>query len=216
MRPEEPHMEPHSSKHMERENEAAGAGTVNQIILEPVGSDSEANDQFNFDADSEGGSDEEMSTEPAEPQVEHEKTPTEPAEPEPEEEPQEQEELEPQFSPVESSSHSNSYESDSTASTSASSGTESDSGNESYTSINHFDSDEEEVNPNNDYRKICLLQQTIRLDEHDVNILYDEGASVSTMSVKVAAPSLQKAVDSCEIVAVEGGGGGEFGDLPSG
>jgi hypothetical protein len=153
--------------------------------------------------------------EPAEPQVEREKTPTEPAEPEPEEEPQEQEELEPQFSPVESSSHSDSYESDSTASTSASSGTESDSGNESYNSINHFDSDEEEVNPNNDYRKICLLQQTIRLDEHDVNILYDEGASVSTMSVKVAAPSLQQAVDSCEIVAVEGGGG-EFGDLPSG
>jgi hypothetical protein len=137
------------------------------------------NDQFNFDADSEGGSDEEMSAEPAEPQVEREKTPTEPAEPEPEEE--SQEELEPQFSPVESSSHSDSYESDSTATTSASSGTESDSGNESYTSINHFDSDEEEVNPNNDYRKICLLQQTIKLDGHDVNILYDDGANVSIL-----------------------------------
>jgi hypothetical protein len=98
-------MEPHSSKQVERENVAAGAGTVNQIVLESIGSDSEANDQFNFDADSEGGSDKEMATEPAEPQVEREKTPTEPAEPEPEEEePQEQEELEPQFSPVESSS----------------------------------------------------------------------------------------------------------------
>jgi hypothetical protein len=178
-------------------------------MLEPVGSDNETNDKFNFDADSEGGSDEEMSTEPepAELQVEREKTPTEPVEPEPEEEePQEQEELEPQFSPVEESSHSDSYESDSTASTSASSGTESDSGNESYNSVNHFDSDEEEVNPDNDYRKICLLQQTIKLDGHDVNILYDDGVNISTMSVKVAAPSLQKAVESCKIVAVEGEG----------
>jgi hypothetical protein len=132
--------------------------------------------------------------------MEREKTPTEPAEPEPQEEP---EELEPQFSPLVSSSHSDSYESDSTATTSASSGTYSDSGNESYTSINHFDSDEEEVNSANDYRKICLLQQTIKLDGHDVNILYDDGAK----SVKVTAPSLLKAVDSCEIVAVEGGGG---------
>jgi hypothetical protein len=185
MRPKEPQVEPRS------ESVAAGAKTVSHIVLEPVGSDIETNDQFNFDADSEGSSDEEMSTEPepAELQVEREKTPTEPAEPEPEEEePQEQEELEPQFSPVESSSHSDSYESDSTASTSASSGTESDSGNDSYTSINHFDSDEEEVNPNNDYRKICLLQQTIKLDGHDVNILYDEGVNMSTMSIKVAAP----------------------------
>jgi hypothetical protein len=198
-------MEPHSDKQVECKSVAAGASAVSQIVLDPSGSDSEVNDQFNFDADSKGGSGEEMSTELAEPQVEREKTPTEPAEPEPEEEPQE--ELEPQFSPVESSSHSDSYESDSTASTSASSGTESDSGNESYTSVNHFDSDEEEVNPNNDYRKICLLQQTIKFDGHDVNILYDEGANVSTMSVKVAAPSLLKAVDICEIIAVERGGG---------
>jgi hypothetical protein len=131
----------------------------------------------------------------------------EPAEPEPEEEePQEQKELEPQFSPVEESSHSDSYESDSTASTSASSGTEGDSGNESYSSVIHFDSDEEEVNPNNDYRKICLLQQTIKLDGHDGNILYDDGVNMSTMSIKVAAPSLPKAVDSCKIVAMEGEG----------
>jgi hypothetical protein len=179
-------MESLSEKQMERESVAAGDGAVNQILLEPVGSDSDANDQYNFDADSESGSDVEMSAEPAEPQVEREKPPTEPAEPEPQEEP---EELEPQFSPVESSSHSDSYESDSTATTSASSGTDSDSGNESYTSINHFDSNEEEVNPANDYRKISLLQQTIKLDGHDVNILYDDGASVSTMSVKVTAPS---------------------------
>jgi hypothetical protein len=151
---------------------AAGANAMNQITLEPVDSDSETGDQFNFDADTESNADEEMAEEPAEPQVEREKTPTEPAEPEPEEEPQE--ELEPQFSPVESSNHSDSYESDSTASTSANSGSESsenDSGNDSYTSVNHFDSDEEEVNPNNDYRKISLLQQTIKLDGHDVNIL---------------------------------------------
>jgi hypothetical protein len=182
MRPEEPHKEPLSEKQVERESMAAGAGAVNEIVLEPVGSDSDANDQYNFDADSESGSDVEMSAEPVEPQVEHEKPPTEPAEPEPQEEP---EELEPQFSPVESSSHSDSYDSDSTATTSASSGTDSDSGNESYTSINHFDSDEEEVNPANDYRKICLLQQTIKLDGHDVNILYDDIASVSSMSIKV-------------------------------
>jgi hypothetical protein len=128
MRPEEPQVEPRS------ESMAAGAKTVSQIVLEPADSDNETNDQFNFDADSKGGSDEEMSTEPEpeEPQVEREKTPTEPAEPEPEEvEPQEQEELEPQFSPVEESSHSDSYESDSTASTSASSVTECDSGNDS-------------------------------------------------------------------------------------
>jgi hypothetical protein len=127
--------------------------------------------------------------------------------PEPEEvEPQEQEELEPQFSPVEESSNSDSYESDSTASTGASSIHECDSGNDSYTSVDHFDSDEEEVNPNNDYRKICLLQQTIKLDGHDVNILYDDGVSMSTMSTKVAAPPLLKAVNSCKIVSVEGEG----------
>jgi hypothetical protein len=54
---------------------AAGAKTVSQIVLEPVGSDNETSDQFNFDADSEGSSDEEMTTEPEEPQVEREKTP---------------------------------------------------------------------------------------------------------------------------------------------
>jgi hypothetical protein len=39
MRPEEPHMEPPSDKQVERESVAAGASAVNQIVLEPIGSD---------------------------------------------------------------------------------------------------------------------------------------------------------------------------------
>jgi hypothetical protein len=123
---------------------------------------------------------------------------------EPEEEP------EPQFSPVESSSDSGSEDSDATVSTSASddSSAGGDSGNDSYSSVNHFDSDEEEVNPNNDYRKISLLQETIKLDGHDVNILYDEGATVSLMSTKIKVPIFREAVNRCEIVAEEGVGAG--------
>jgi hypothetical protein len=196
---EKPHKEPLSKKQVERENVAAGAGAVNEIVREPAGSDSDGGDRYNFDADSKCESEVEMSAEPVEPQVEHENSLTEPTEPQ-----EELEELEPQFSPVESSSHSDSYDSDTTTTTSASSGTDSDSGNESYNSINHFDSDEEEVNPANDYRKISLLQQTINIGGHDVNILYDDGASVSSMTVNVTAPSLLKAVNSCEIIAVEG------------
>jgi hypothetical protein len=75
-------------------------------------------------------------------------------------------------------------------------------------SQSHFDSDEEEVNPANDYRKISLLQQTVNIGGHSVNICYDEGASMSAMSTNVTAPSLLKAVNSCEIIAVEGGGVG--------
>jgi hypothetical protein len=228
MRPVEPQVEPCS------ESIAAGARTVSRVVPESAESDNETDEQCNCDADTEGDSDEEMAVEPEpeEPQVEPEPEkpqvepepekskvesdqesgemePEEPVEPEPEEvEPQGQEELEPQLSPVQESSHSDSYESDSTASTGVSSVNEYDSGNDSYTSVDHFDSDEEEVNPNNEYRKISMLHQTIKLDGHDVNILYDEGVNMSTMSAKVAAPPLLKAVNSCGDVAVGGEGVG--------
>jgi hypothetical protein len=201
MDPEKPHKEPPSKRAAELGSVVAGAQAVNVLELELAGSDSDAGDQFNFDADSESESDVEMSAEPVEPQVEREKPKVEPEVPQ-----MEPEELEPQFSPVESSSDSDSYsDTDSTTTTSVSS--DCDSGNESYHSAYHFDSDEEEVNPANDYIKISLLQQTVNIGGHSVNILYDDGASMSAMAINVTAPSLFKAVNSCEIVAVEGGGG---------
>jgi hypothetical protein len=224
MKPTEPEPQGEEPK----ECVAAGASAVNQITLEPVNdSDNEGSEQFNFDADTESNADEEMAEEPevereknpeepaqpepeereieelAEPEVEREKTPEEPEEMEPEEEP------EPQFSPVESSSDSSSVDSDSTVSTSASSSSSSsynDSGNDSYSSVNHFDSDEEDVNPNNDYRKISLLQESIRLDGHVVNILYDEGVDMSLMSSQIKVPVFREIMDRCEVIAVEGEG----------
>jgi hypothetical protein len=96
----------------------------------------------------------------------------------------------------------------STSASSSSSSSYSDSGNDSYSSVNHFDSDEEDVNPNNDYRKISLLQESIRLDGHVVNILYDEGVSMSLMSSQIKVPIFREIMNRCEVIAVEGEGTG--------
>jgi hypothetical protein len=230
MKPTEPEPQVELQEKEPKECVVAGASAMSQITLEPVNdSDNEGGDEFNFDADTESNADEEMAEEPeverqknseepaqpepedgeleelAEPEVEREKTPEEPTQSEPEEEP------EPQFSPVQSSSNSSSEESDSTVSTSASSSSASsysDSGNDSYSSVNHFDSDEESVNPNNDYRKISVLQESIRLDGHVVNILYDEGADMSLMSSKITVPVFREIMQRCEAIAVEGEGTG--------
>jgi hypothetical protein len=233
MKPTEPEPQVEPQEKEPKESVAAGASAMSQMTLEPVNeSDNEGGEEFNFDADTESNAEEEMAVEPeverqknpeepaqpepkngeleelAEPEVEREKTPEEPTQSEPEEvEPEE--EPEPQFSPAQSSSSSSSEESDSTVSTSASSSSSSstdDSGNDSYSSVNHFDSDEESVNPNNDYRKISLLQESIRLDGHVVNILYDEGANMSMMSSKIEVPVFRDIMERCEIVAVEGEG----------
>jgi hypothetical protein len=214
----EPQVELHEKE--PKQSVAAGASAMSQMTLEPVNdSDNEGCDEFNFDADTESDAGEEAaeeqeverqknSEEPAQPEPKREKTPGEPTQSEPEEvEPEE--EPEPQFSPVQSSSSSSAEESDSTASTSASSSSSSspdDSGNDSYSSVNHFDSDEESVNPNNDYRKISLLQESIRLDGHVVNILYDEGANMSLISSKISVPVFREIIERSEIVAVKGEG----------
>jgi hypothetical protein len=70
--PKKPHKEPLSEKAVELKSVVAGARAVNVLELEPAGNDSDAGDQFNFDADSESESDVEMSAEPVEPQVEPE------------------------------------------------------------------------------------------------------------------------------------------------
>jgi hypothetical protein len=86
MKPTEPEPQVELQKEEPKQCVAAGASSVNQITLEPVNdSDGDGGEQFSFDADTESNADEEVAEEPAEPEVEREKTPEEPAQLEPEE-----------------------------------------------------------------------------------------------------------------------------------
>jgi hypothetical protein len=65
-----------------------------------------------------------------------------------------------------------------------------DSGNDSAHSGRHFDSDDESINPDNDYRKMLTLGQTVTLFDHQVNICYDSSSTVSVLSADVCIPGI--------------------------
>jgi hypothetical protein len=67
---------------------------------------------------------------------------------------------------------------------------EEDSGNDSTHSGSHFDSDDESINPDNDYRKMLTLGQTVTLFDHQVNICYDSSSTVSILSADVHIPGV--------------------------
>jgi hypothetical protein len=67
---------------------------------------------------------------------------------------------------------------------------EEDSGNDSAHSGSHFDSDDESINPDNDYRKLLTLGQTVTLFDHQVNICYDSSSTVSVLSADVRIPAI--------------------------
>jgi hypothetical protein len=91
-----------------------------------------------------------------------------PSESEPEPEP------EPEDSSAESTENSSADYSDT--------GSETDSGNHSYHSASHFDTDDESVNPDNNYRKVFLLSQMVKIGDQKENICYDNGATMSVLS----------------------------------
>jgi hypothetical protein len=67
---------------------------------------------------------------------------------------------------------------------------EEDSGNDSTHSGSHFDSDDKSINPDNDYRKMLTLGQTVTLFDHQVNICYDSSSTVSVLSADVRIPGI--------------------------
>jgi hypothetical protein len=56
---------------------------------------------------------------------------------------------------------------------------EEDSGNDLTNSGSHFDSGDESINPENDYRKMLTLGQTVTLFDQQVNICYDSSSTMS-------------------------------------
>jgi hypothetical protein len=67
---------------------------------------------------------------------------------------------------------------------------EEDLGNDSTHSGSHFDSDDESINPDNDYRKMLTLGQTVTLFDHQVNICYDSSSTLSVLSADVRIPGV--------------------------
>jgi hypothetical protein len=46
------------------------------------------------------------------------------------------------------------------------------------------------INPDNDYRKMLTLGQTVTLFDHQVNICYDSSSTVSVLSADVRIPGV--------------------------
>jgi hypothetical protein len=88
-----------------------------------------------------------------------------------------------------------------------------DSGNDSVHSGSHFDSDDESINPGNDYRKMLTLGQTVTLFDQQVNICYDSGSTVSVLSADVHIPGILEDVKKAETTPA-GGGPLAIGALP--
>jgi hypothetical protein len=81
---------------------------------------------------------------------------------------------------------------------------EEDSGNDSTHSGSHFDSDES-INPENNYRKMLTLGQTVMLFDHQVNTCYDSSSTVSVLSADVCIPGVVEDVKETGKSPVGGG-----------
>jgi hypothetical protein len=71
---------------------------------------------------------------------------------------------------------------------------EEDSGNDSEHRGSHFDSDDESINPENDYRKMLTLGQTVTIFDQQVNICYNSSSTVLVLSAGVRIPGIVKDV----------------------
>jgi hypothetical protein len=90
---------------------------------------------------------------------------------------------------------------------------EEDSGNDSAHRESHFDSDDESINPKNDYRKMLTLGQTVTLFDQQVNICYDNSSTVSVLSTDVRIPGIVRDVKKTG-KSPAGGGPSATGTLP--